>query len=622
MCWPSKINKLDAKVEAESTFHKINQYCSLSHSTTDEIKTRMKTFVLSHTKSGQRIDPSAIQKMKSLRELGRNKDLYIARFDKGNGVCIDTKANYINKMNTLLSDNSKFKEFVPHGNSRKDPFITNENKFNNHLKRLEKAGKISSEIYNKVRPVGSAPPRLYGLPKVHKSLSNPPYRPILNMRNSYASNLAKYLDTLLKPFIPRENELKDSFHFVASIQEGNIPVDNFLVSFDVKSLFTSIPVSDTIAHIISLIDFNEFPVSQTTLKCLLEMACSNVMFTFNGKIYLQKDGMAMGSSLGPTMASFAMNIVESRISSSPIYYKRYVDDIIAAFPSKESASNFLNQINTIHPNLEFTMECESNGTIQFLDTEIFRSNGQLHYRWHLKSTNTGIYIPSSAAAPQRYKNSPFQALFYRAHRLCSRPSDFADSCAKIEKLATENGFDRKAISHIKQKAILSSMKSTANNNATRPQEENTRIIYWKNQFNAKSENLLKRTTQQINHLLPENVKVRTTYQTLKTSSFFPNKDRVPSDLQSKIVYKYTCAECSALYIGESRRHCITRWEEHIKGGSNPSEIALHSHPPVLSQFEIIGKFKHHQIAESLLIKTIGKNNLLNEKEPIFSIKLF
>ena len=63
------------------------------------------------------------------------------------------------------------------------------------------------------------------------------------------------------------------------------------------------------------------------LASLLNLACRNMLFQFNGNLYTQIDGVAMGSCLGPTLASFAMNLVESRLTFFPKYYKRYVDDI-------------------------------------------------------------------------------------------------------------------------------------------------------------------------------------------------------------------------------------------------------------------------------------------------------
>ena len=169
-------------------------------------------------------------------------------------------------MNSILSDKTKFKLFKPHGNVKKEPIIYLEDRTNRQLRSLMDSGQISEDIYNKVRSTGSQLPRLYGLPKCHKNKSDPPYRPILSMRDSYVSNLAIYLDQLLKPFLPCGYAVKDTFEFLDKINNANLSSDCFLVLYDVVSLFTNVPLKDTIDYICSLINFSDFVFNRRTLK--------------------------------------------------------------------------------------------------------------------------------------------------------------------------------------------------------------------------------------------------------------------------------------------------------------------------------------------------------------------
>ena len=115
--------------------------------------------------------------------------------------------------------------------------------------------------------------------KCHKNFNNPPYRPILSMRNSYVSNLAIYLDQLLKPYLPIGFAVKDMFEFLEKIKSKNLPNDCFLVSYDVVSLFTNVSLKDTIDFICSLIDFTSFVFNRRTFKTLLQMACCDIVFS-------------------------------------------------------------------------------------------------------------------------------------------------------------------------------------------------------------------------------------------------------------------------------------------------------------------------------------------------------
>ena len=89
------------------------------------------------------------------------------------------------------------------------------------------------------------PPRIYGLAKIHKQ--NTPLRPIVSTIGSPTYQLAKYLTKLLPPHLGNtEHFIKDSTHFINKIQEIKLNPEDILVSFDVVSLFTKVPLRDTL----------------------------------------------------------------------------------------------------------------------------------------------------------------------------------------------------------------------------------------------------------------------------------------------------------------------------------------------------------------------------------------
>ena len=53
-----------------------------------------------------------------------------------------------------------------------------------------------------------------------------------------------------------------------------------------------------------------------------------------------------------------------------LFYRRYVDDILTVFESKESAMQFFNRLNTLSNHTKFTFEQENHGKIVFLDVEL------------------------------------------------------------------------------------------------------------------------------------------------------------------------------------------------------------------------------------------------------------
>jgi len=435
MTWPLKINQLDIKVESEFLFNKISKTSGINDVELDAVKTSLKTHYTKIVKMKEKTNNKVKSQVIALHNLAKEKNIYYAKFDKGNGICIENRDAYINKMNSILSDTSKFKLYTPHGNIKKNFFIQMEETFNRKIKTFYDSKNINKETYDKIRSVGSQPARLYGLPKIHKDKNNPKYRPILSMPNAYCTNLAKYLDELLKPFLPEVFTVKDSFEFKSQLSQFQFKSSYFLVSFDVTSLFTNVPVEETIEFICQkMIDFNKFPMNKQTLKKLLLLACKNVLFSFNNIFYQQHDGMCMGSNLGPTMAGFAMHMIEEQYNQTPLFYKRYVDDIFAVFKSKTEADNFFNNMNLLHNNIKFTKEEEQNGSLNFLDLTITRNNNILETEWHIKSTNTGTYLHKSAFSPQTYKKAAIRSLIYRAYKLSSNKEKFEKAYEIIENI--------------------------------------------------------------------------------------------------------------------------------------------------------------------------------------------
>ena len=74
----------------------------------------------------------------------------------------------------------------------------------------------------------------------------------------------------------------------------------------------------------------------------------------------------------------------------------------------------------------------------------------------------------------------------------------------------------------------------------------------------------------------EIAKIKLVFTSFKIKNYFSNKDPIPDDLKSFLVYKFTSISCSSTYIDETCRHFKTRIEEHIKK-DNKSHIFKHLH---------------------------------------------
>ena len=96
----------------------------------------------------------------------------------------------------------------------------------------------------------------------------------------------------------------------------------------------------------------------------MNLAVKNCHFIFSGKFYDQVDGVAMGSPLGPLLANIFLSFHEIRwledcpVHFKPLHYRRYVDDFFVVFRSRDHIIQFLEHLNSKHPNIKFTYEIE------------------------------------------------------------------------------------------------------------------------------------------------------------------------------------------------------------------------------------------------------------------------
>ena len=130
-------------------------------------------------------------------------------------------------------------------------------------------------------------------------------------------HLAKYLAKILSPLSKSEYTLSSTTDFLKSIKNLKISNKHKVISFDVKALFTNVPLDFTINVILRRIYDNseiDTNISKKEMKDLLMLCTKNVHFSFNGDIYIQCDGITIGLPLGPVLAGIFM--VEYRAINS------------------------------------------------------------------------------------------------------------------------------------------------------------------------------------------------------------------------------------------------------------------------------------------------------------------
>ena len=191
----------------------------------------------------------------------KNKDIVITKPDKGNAVVILDRKLYNNAIEEIISDTSKFEKL------NEDATLKRAASLQRFLPKLKQKNFFNEIEYDKLYPSGSAPARIYGATKMHKFSSTdsfPKLSPIVSSTGTFNYNLARFRCDLLSPLVPTDYSWKDAFSFVSQTKNANLS-KKFLVSYDVTSLSTNIPLQEIIGIAINLI-YNHNPNLNITRK--------------------------------------------------------------------------------------------------------------------------------------------------------------------------------------------------------------------------------------------------------------------------------------------------------------------------------------------------------------------
>ncbi|XP_068697117.1 uncharacterized protein [Montipora foliosa] len=180
------------------------------------------------------------------------------------------KDEYQEKVSVLLNDTNTYLKIT---DKRSNPTSNVEKELklllNIKEEKDDSGSQIGPQLYKKLHCSNSTPASLYGLPKIHKP--ERPLRPITSSIGSPTYAVSKHLVSILSPFQRNRFSVKNSSEFAQKIQQHTVASDEVMVSFDIKSLFTSIPVD------LALTIVNERLQKDQDLAERTNMAISNIM---------------------------------------------------------------------------------------------------------------------------------------------------------------------------------------------------------------------------------------------------------------------------------------------------------------------------------------------------------
>nr|VZI49923.1 unnamed protein product [Spirometra erinaceieuropaei] len=314
------------------------------------------------------------------------------------------------------------------------------------LLAMENSGAISPIDRRMARAQETTLARFYGLTKVHKE--GAPLRPIVSLKGTPTYGLAKWLFQRLN-FLTSDSSttFSSSTQFLEKLKGVSLLSSDIMVSFDMTSLFTSIP-QDLAVETIELLlrekyDETENRLGHAQIIQVLRF-CLKTYFTFDGTIYEQVKGTPMGSSILGLIAEVVPQRLESLVfrHHRPKFLARYVDDTFVVI-ERDQVPTFKEHLNAVFPGIQFTMEEEENNQLAFLNVLVCRKDcGELKTKVFRKATNTTQILNFISNHPISHKRSCVRALYWRVETHCSEMEEKIAELQYLQRVMRANGYPR------------------------------------------------------------------------------------------------------------------------------------------------------------------------------------
>jgi hypothetical protein len=328
--------------------------------------------------------------IKNLQDKLEQNNLILTKADKGNTVITVQKDVYYKKINDFISQHKFTKVRNNYTNVQQKA-----------IKTVINARKLTMGRHEKWKYINMNPksPYIFGNIKLHKA--DQPIRPTVNWRNSPGYKLAVHVSKILKQKIrlPNTFNVQNSKMLMNDLKQLEVHLNIKACSFDIKNMYTSIPIDKLTNIIHRLLKHNNIPDEHIhEIITLTKVILDQNYFQYNNELYSQKEGLAMGAPTSSILAETYIqylehtSIIQILQNHHIIDYYRYVDDILIIYD--ETLTNIhdtLDKFNSIDHNIQYTVETQTEEKLNYLDIIIINSNNAFTFDIYRKRNNRHNY---------------------------------------------------------------------------------------------------------------------------------------------------------------------------------------------------------------------------------------
>lgn len=362
-----------------------------------------------------------------------------------------------------------------------------------------------------------------------------------------------------------------------------------LVSFDVVSLFTNIPL-ELVLEIVKNRWSDIKKHTDVAFRDFMDMLSFSITdcnyFTFLGQMYKQKDGLPMGSPLAPVLACLVMDKllidVGTSIRGNAKILAKYVDDLLLII-DKHHINEVLEVFNGFHPSIKFTHEVEVERSIAYLDLKLAREADRITFDWFYKPINSGRLLNYVSHHPFHLKLNVAKSLFRRVLSLSDRKHHHKNMVI-VEELLRKNNYPPALVQKWKVEMIHAMFSKNSDRNSLNSDRVDEIGESEKALFHVGITYVQGLSESVQRQLAPRNEKVSVAHRNSNSLRGMYNsvKEKVPKRNRSDVVYKINCAggdaSCDLSYVGTTGRMLKDRIQEHARDlGKKKRNSALVDH---------------------------------------------
>jgi uncharacterized protein (UPF0297 family) len=523
------------------------------------------------------------EERQALIELSKNSEIVIKPADKGSATVIMLKDNYKREAQRQLSNPKHYQKLS------KPLWQNNCSKFNEILQKLLDSKKITEKQHKYLfAKLESKPRTFYLLPKIHKPIDSwldpmsPPGRPIISDCGSESYRISEYIDYHLQPIANRHPSfLKNTEDFLSQVSETWIPPNSFLVTLDIDAMYTNIDIEKGIHSIRrAFVNYPDTNRPDREVIALLELSLKGNDFEFDGEIYQQICGCAMGKRFSPCFAN--IYIAEwkeealEKCPKHPLIYRRYLDDIFMIWQhTKAEFDEFFEILNNHDPNIKLKATIDEM-SVDFLDVTVYKglkyeTTGYLDYKVYFKPTDSHQLLHKKSFHPPHTFKGIVKSQIIRFHRNSSDRKNFEEACSTLFKALKPRGYSSRFLRKIKSETLdgLESIPDNASNR--RP----TKISHNRPIIGVGESRKCGKKRCKLDEFLPN----QNTFTSFQNKSKFQLQSNLDCDSEN-VIYLISCKLCQKQYVGETK--CPLRW----RATRHLSDIRLEEDTHVSEHFNL------------------------------------